>query len=116
MIRLVVTTLLVLGLAWWTSRLYGRSLRRSGQLLHIVESQQVGRGVQLCVVRVGGSLRLLGITPHQVSDLGEIAEAASAGDEPHQAANAAGAPPAPAAVAGLTPVRHLLSVVRPKGE
>lgn len=73
-LRIGLSLLVILGLMWALARAVRRPLgsgRHHGQLLSVLNRQQLTRGAAVTVVRVGDRAIILGVTDQQVSLLGE---------------------------------------------
>jgi flagellar protein FliO/FliZ len=73
-LRIGFSLLVILGLMWGLARAVRRPIgsgRHHGQLLSVLNRQQLTRGAAVTVVKVGGRAIILGVTDQQVNLLGE---------------------------------------------
>ncbi len=73
-LRIGLSLLVILGLMWGLARAVRRPMgsgRHHGQLLSVLNRQQLTRGAAVTVVKVGDRAIILGVTDKQVSLLGE---------------------------------------------
>jgi flagellar protein FliO/FliZ len=73
-LRIGFSLLVILGLMWGLARAVRRPMgsgRHHGQLLSVLNRQQLTRGAAVTVVKVGDRAIILGVTDTQVSLLGE---------------------------------------------
>ena len=73
-LRIGFSLLVILGLMWALARAVRRPMgsgRHHGQVLSVLNRQQLTRGAAVAVVRVGDRAIVLGVTDQQVSLLGE---------------------------------------------
>jgi flagellar protein FliO/FliZ len=73
-LRIGFSLLVILGLMWALARVVRRPVgsgRHHGQLLSVLNRQQLTRGAAVTVVKVGDRAIILGVTDQQVSLLGD---------------------------------------------
>lgn len=114
LLRLVLSLVFIIGLAWITIQVFGRQVARKfqGQWLQVLDEVILGqnRGIILC--EIGGKVYALGVTDHQISALFEVEDEKLIEDMLKKGYQDRGGPPATGVaaiwerVSGVVPVRR----------